>query len=324
MKNYTHLTLEERERMFAYRKMGLKDREIGRRLGRDYRTIAREFERNAPYFQKYIPCKAHRKAQRRLAKQRRQAALKNPFIFVYVRERLRDEWTPEQIAGRLSLEHSNQSIHHETIYRYIYHPKNRREKLYRHLVLHRKKRMKLNGRKPQKEKIKNAISIDFRPKKVNRRKEAGHWESDNLEGKRTDRQVISVTVERQVRQLRIGLVSRTAQAKTNHLNWALSHYPQELRRSITFDNGAENSSHEQISRALGMPTYFCHAYHSWEKGSVENANKRIRRYLPKGMSLDGVTEEELEWIEDRLNNTPMKCLGWLTPNEKMEKILSLS
>lgn len=147
MNKYKHLSLEERERYYALKEQGLSLREIGRRLGRSHTTFVRE-KRNAKYGAAYIPCKAQEKADKRGVKQRTKAPLKEPLIFLYVREHLRKPfyWTPEQISGRLNLDHPEKSITVETIYAYIYARKNRRYKLWEYLTLARKKRMKKGGR----------------------------------------------------------------------------------------------------------------------------------------------------------------------------------
>jgi IS30 family transposase len=320
---YTHLSLAEREELYALRKMGLSFREIGNRLGRHHSTLSREWKRNAPYFQEYFPCRAHLKATNRACKQRSKAPLKNPMIFLYVREKLRKGWSPEIIAGRLSLTHPNYSIHHETIYCYIYRKETRQDRLWEYLPLGRKKRMKKEGRSVRRRsRIPDAISIDKRPKGVEKRKTGGHWETDNMEGKKEEKTVVSVTQERVSRYVMLSrLENGTAEAKTGSVIKRLKEKPEHLQLTLTTDNGSENSYHKEITKELGMSVYFCHPYHSWEKGSVENVIKRIRRYLPKKTTrLSKVSKEEIQMIEESINHMPMKCLGYLTPYEKMEEL----
>ena len=325
MGKFKHLSLEEREKFFAWREQGVSLREIGRRLGRSHTTFVREPKRNAKYGRRYIPCKAHEKAVKRGENQRSQAPLKETLIFLYVREHLRDpyRWTPEEIAGRLPLDHLGKSIGIETIYQYIYSRQGKREKLFGYLPLARKKRMKKGGRRVHREsRIPNAVSIDLRPKAVDERDEVGHWETDDMEGKRSDRSVASVTVERVTLGVLLSkMKDRTSGSKTDVVVERLSTLPQEMKKTITADNGAENSGHQTITEGLLMPVYFCHAYRSWEKPVVENMIGRIRRYIPKGTSLDSISEKKLAAIEYRLNSTPRKRLGFLTPYEKMEEVL---
>lgn len=113
------------------------------------------------------------------------------------------------------------------------------------------------------------------------------------------------------------LTDRSAQAKAEALINRLAGY---VIKTLTADNGAENTNHQEIAKSLELLMYFCHAYHSWEKGTVENTNGRIRRYIPKGVSIDPLSEEFIQTLEDKLNNTPRKCLQYQTPYEMMHKL----
>lgn len=231
--------------------------------------------------------------------------------------------SPEAIAGRLPFVHSGESIDDDTIYEYIYHPRNRRKKLWQYLTLGRKKRMRKEGRKVRrKSKIPNIVSIDRRPKSIAERQHPGHWETDLMEGKKTDRAVVCASVERFTRLVVLTKMSdKKAQSKVNSLVSRLTVYPKKFRKTITMDNGSENAYHQQIKAYTDMNSYFCHPYHSWEKGTVENTIGRLRRYIPKGTSIDEISEEYLKKIEERMNNTPRKCLGFLTPLEMKLHVL---
>jgi transposase, IS30 family len=324
MKEYKQLSLLERERIFGWRKEGLSFRAIGRKLNRPHTTLIREFLRNAKYGQAYIPCIAQEKAEKRSCIQHSQASWKGSEIYLYVRETLRKErWSPETIAGRLPTIHPGLSICHETIYRAIYARENRKDKLWQYLTVKRQKRMKKGGRHINKDsRISEAVSIDKRPKIVDRRKQVGHWETDNVIGKITDKTALSVTVERVLKVTLLSkLTAKTADEKTKRLFERMSRLPGALRRTMTADNGLENSNHKEITSSLDMLMYFCHAYHSWEKGTVENMNGWIRRFIPKGISMDLIDEKTIQAIEWKLNNTPRKCLGFRTPYEKLQKYL---
>ena len=327
MRTFKHLSLEERERFYAWKEQGISYREIGRRLGRTHTTFIREFKRNAKYGQPYIPCRADRKAKKRALKQRYRAPLKEPLIFLYVRTRLRDrKWSPETIAGRLPIDHPGYTINDETIYRYVYGKKQRRMKLWEHLVLHRRKRMKKNGRKVQAYgRLSEAISIKERPSIITARVRPGDWETDNMEGKRSDDTAVSATVDRMTRITRLWKLSdHTAITKAEALLVQMKQEDPLLRGSITCDRGSENSNHKDITTIHHMPVYACDPYHSWEKGTVENTIGRLRRFIPKGRSVDEVSQKKLDRIEETMNNTPRKCLEYLTPNEYLEKILIAS
>jgi len=248
--------------------------------------------------------------------------LKNPKIFLYVRKHLREDgWSPETIAGRLPIDHPELTICHETIYQYIYAKriKSRGMDLEQYLTLKRKRRMRQNGRSVRRHsKIPEAVSIDLRPKAVQQRKQLGHWETDNVIGKTTDKTALSVTVERKTRFTIITkLQDRTAATKTNAL---LNRLQKHVTRTLTTDNGAENTNHKTIATSLGLSMYFCHPYHSWEKGTVENTNGRIRRYISKSVSIDPITDAYIASLEDKFNATPRKCLQYKTPYEMMHKL----
>jgi len=310
--------------MFGYLALGISLRQIAKRLGRHHTTLSRELSRNARYGNAYLPCIADRRAERVALRQRFRAALKNPLVFVWVREKLRLGWSPEIIAGRLTLEHPGESVHLETIYKYIYKRKNRREKLWRYLELGHKTRRAKSGRRVHKQtKIPNAVSIDLRPKEADNRKIPGHWETDNLEGKRTDRKVVSGLSERTTRKVSLSLLpSRKSVNKNRHIVREFDNYPDFLKKSVTCDNGSENAAHVSLTRRTGTAVFFCHPYHSWEKGTVERRFRTVRKMLPKGESLDNISPTRVQEIEDWLNNTPMKVLGYLTPNEAMANILT--
>lgn len=332
MNSYKHLNLEERETLRVGRELRKSFRNIAKELGRSHTSLSREWKRNKMKKGKdegtYIACRADAKAKKRIKDQRTKAPLKCPFIFLYVRQHLRKGWSPEIIAGRLSLVHPEYSIHHETIYRYIYSKSvKNRYKLWQFLRMRRKKRREKKGRQVRKYqgKIPNTISIDLRPEAANQRTEVGHWETDNMEGKKSEKKALSVTVDRKLRYTLLKLmVDQKAESKIEAIIDGLSPLDGSLKKTITYDNGKENSQHEQIRQELNMDGFFCHAYHSWEKGSVENTVGRIRWYLPKKEGLAHVTPELVTWIQDQLNYMPRKCLGFKTPHEVMVEELTKS
>jgi len=324
MRKYRHLNLAEREKFFAFKHAGLSLRAIAHKLGRSHTTLGREIKRNAKYGRPYLPCKAEKISFKRGEKQRRKAPLKSSTVFLYVRKHLREDgWSPEIIAGRLPIDYPGNSVHFETIYRYIYLSRNRKIDYRQFLTLKRKKRMKLFGRKVKRDsKIPKAVSIDLRSKLVLRRKQPGHWETDNMEGVKTDKTVLSVTVERVSRlSLLSKLENHKSQTKIVTLAQRTKNLPGIFRGTLTADNGPENTNHQELTALTGMQIYFCHPYHSWEKGTVENTVGRTRKFFPKGESLDEVTPEQIANVEWKLNNTPRKCLQFLTPYEKMLEIV---
>ena len=323
--------MEERERIFGFLQKGLSLRAVSNLVHRNVGTISRELGRHSKYGKKYLPCHAQREAARIGMRQRRRSALKNPVVFLYVRTKLRNElWSPEIIAGRLPIDHPGESICFETIYRYIYqNPRTKIDRLWQYLELHRRKRMVKNGRKVKEyTKLTEAIPIQNRPEHINNRSEIGHWETDNMEGKRSDKTAISVTIERILRLTKLTkLEGHTASVKTDAVISRLKEereINQNLVRSITFDRGPENSGYKEIGEKLRVEIYACNPYHSWEKGGVENMNKRIRRFIPKGSSVEFITQQYLNILETKLNSTPRKVLNYLTPFEFQRKIVLTS
>ncbi|MEK7553522.1 MAG: IS30 family transposase [Patescibacteria group bacterium] len=324
MGKFKQLTLEEREHLYLWRNLGISFREIGRRLKKDHGGLIKEWQRNSR-FVPYLPACAQLRAQRKSRDQRRRAPLKSIQVWEYVQEHLRAPyfWTPEQIAGRLSLEYPTLCIHHETIYRYIYSKEARLYKLWQYLPNRRKKRMKKGGRTVHhRGKIPGAISIDMRPVIVAKRLRVGDYETDNVIGRQSDTTALSVTIERYTRFSMIDkLPNRTAAAKREAVTKRLLVFPQRIRLTLTQDNGTENTQHQLLGQETGLDVFFAHAYHAWEKGSNENTNGRIRRFIPKRVSIDQISEQKIKEIEHWLNNTPRKCLGYLTPYEKMQQVL---
>lgn len=317
---YTQLKESERVVIEILLEEGKSMRTIAKKLGRNVGTVSREISRNKNQNSgQYVAVKAHIKAIKKLKYQRYKAPLKNPEVFLYVREKLRELWTPEEIAGRLPVDHPEHSIHHETIYRYIYNSKKTRGMhLWQYLKYHRKKRMTKQGRKVQSSKITDVIRIDERDKSILLRTEVGHWETDNMGGKTRDISAFSGTVERKTRYTILDVLeTRKSVTKTESLVTDLSEFPKEFVQTITTDNGSENSDHKNWSSRMDTKVYFCNPYHSWEKGSIENVFTRVRRFIPKGTSIDKVTKQQAKAIQERLNNTPRKCLNYLTPNEAM-------
>ncbi len=329
LKKYKHLSLKEREIIYALREQGKSFRYIAKVLNRNHRTIAREYKRNRYAGKPYIPCKAHEIANKRAINQRTKAPLKSLHTYMHVIDKLRNnKWSPEQISDRLKVFYPKIYISTEAIYLYIY-GKGKKHKLWEYLPNRRKKRKKTK-RGVNKAKFKSpipyAVSIDKRSTRAERRTQVGHIETDNMESGRGYRAALSVESERRTRYtILTKMKDKTAISKEKALTKSIkllksfqkSHKP--IIRSITSDNGRENTKHIEISREHDINWYFCRAYHAWEKGTVERTIKEIRRYIPKGDNIGKYTREQVQYIENQLNNRPMKCLGWRTPAEAMEE-----
>ena len=239
----------------------------------------------------------------------------------FAQDRLLEQWSPEQISGRLKLEIEVESraetdyLVPETIYKFIYNSDfGRQQKLYEYLRRGKKRRTVKYGRKSQKEIIKNRVFIDLRPEEVNLRNTVGHWEGDSIIY--PHKEALNSLVER---KSRYGIVTKLKR-KTAKLtrNTVTARLKDQLCLSLTVDNGTEHTEHQEMTRQLQAPVFFCHPFHSWEKGSNENFNGLIRRYLPRGRSISEVTQEDIDDITWELNNRPRKVLGFRTPTEVLK------
>lgn len=319
-KQYSQLSIDEREMIAVLRAEGKTAREIGRVISRSHSTIVRELERNTPPVYKgyYLAHKAEERARERKCKAGERERLKSPFIRSYVKRKLPSGWSPEQIAGRLKIVKPDLSISHEAIYQYIYTDA---PDLVGCLARrHKKRHSKGHTKKHRKSHIPNRISIDERPRSVDARKEFGHWESDSLVS-RASHAALNVLTERKTRYLKIAKLDRkTAELTRKTINRRLSQYPEGVRLSITYDNGAENVEHDLVNETLGTRSYFCNPYHSWEKGTVENSCGLIRRYIPKKANIAMIADNEIKCIERQLNKRPRKCLNYQTPSEVFGKL----
>lgn len=314
MKKYRQLTLEDRERIAILRAEGRSLRDIAAAIGKSHGTISRELRRNqvSPQGINYLPLQAQKTARNRKRSAGQRARLKNDEIRNYVHAKLKLGWSPEQIAGRLKIDHPDQSISHEAIYQYIY---GCAMSLIKHLPRKHRKRYRKGYKRYVGFRIANRISIDERPAVINEREEFGHWETDSVvcQGRSA---VLNVITERKSRYVQITkLNSKTSQLTRKAICHKLSPYPLLARQSITYDNGSETCEHEQTNARLGSCSYFCHPYHSWEKGTVENTIGLIRRYLPKGWDFGRISPQFISQIESALNNRPRKCLSFRTPKE---------
>ncbi len=224
------------------------------------------------------------------------------------------KWSPERLAGRMKRDNLPFHACAETIYRFIYSPAGKEHSLYEHLFKAKPKRTGKLGRKPRKTPIPNRIPIQLRPEAANNRTEWGHWEGDLVQYQRQHENLLTM----QERKSRLTLIAKnpSKHKKGTHrmIRSRLKLFPQHARKSVTFDNGGEFAEHEKL-HALECKTFFCDPYASWQKGGLEHANGRIRRFLPKHTRLDKISHAEVEQIQKLLNNMPMKCLDYQTSTE---------
>lgn len=316
-KQYDQLTVKEREHISVLKAQGKSLRTIASIIGRHHSTLSRELRRNniisTTKHSLYFPVQAQHKASSRKAVAAKRKRLKDQAIRRYVAKKLRIHWSPEQIAGRISLDLPGLHISHEAIYQYVYEDA---WHLFDYLARKRKRRrMRFNFQKACKPSIPDRTWIDDRPIEIHQRLSPGHWESDSAVST-ANLTSLHVLLERKSRLMKISKIKRnTSRCVSRTILRKLSTLPSALRLSLTYDNGSENRLHKNINRRLKTLSFFCHPYHSWEKGSVENSIGLIRRFLPKKTDFAKLSKAKIQKIENMINNRPRKCLSYRTPTE---------
>lgn len=333
MAQYQQLTIEEREKIQSGLWEGKSLRDIALVLGRDPSTISRELNRNIKGEQRrYAPRMAQERACERIRKRGQRPRLKNQVIRDYVVQKLKEEdYSPEQIAGTLPIEHGGLSISPEAIYQFIYAQYRRSgwgHCIGEDLRMYLKRQHKI--RKPKfvrfsesRGPVRNRVFIDERPREVDTRNVPGHWEGDSMVSRRS-LVGLNTLVERATGLVFISKIrNTTAEETTRVVTRRLKYLPSRLRKTLTVDNGHENAGHEDITKEIETRIFFAHPYHSWERGTNENTNGLIRWYLPKGTDFATVSEERIREIEYRLNTRPRKRLGWETPLQVFNRSVAL-
>jgi IS30 family transposase len=317
---YDHLTLGERKLIFQLREAKMSVPRIAERLCRHRSTIHREIRRNwhddGPWLRGYFPQAAQSRTDRRRIRQRKLHL--NPDLARHVIAQLQQAWSPEQIAGRLRRESGGeQRISHETIYQFVYGDVGRQQNLYQLLPCQRRRRRKRYARKPRGVTIPPENTFSERPDEIAERSSFGHWEGDLVMFRRAhgQRSVLSL-VERQTRfaVLRVQ-PSRHSKPIMNSLTEDLGGLPPAARRTVTFDRGTEFAAYPALKTSLGMDAYFCAPQAPWQKGTVENTNGRLRRFLPLDADISDRSTADLRALAAKMNATPRKCLGFMTPAE---------
>ena len=313
---YDHLTLEERCAIARLHEDGQSLRQIAAALDRSPSTISRELKRNRGTKIGYKPVYAQEQARARRwtgSKLERDDELRKLVLGC-----LQNGWSPEQVAGRLRQQKAATTISHESIYRFIYAQIRRTQDFAWRLYLPRAKFKRgyrgCKGGSPVQH-IKDRVPISKRPLYINARRQPGHWETDYVLFSRYGQSVL-VAQERSSRFVLLAQPpSRKAAPTAAQLyNWLVP-LPPQLRRTLTQDNGTEFADHHTLRDALGINTFFCNPHSPWQKGGIENANGRIRRFLPRKADLRHYSPRQIEAIARRCNATPRKCLGFKTPAE---------
>jgi IS30 family transposase len=314
MMTYHQITSAERYTVGLLRHRGLAPAAIARVLGRHRSTITREVRRNGtPRDGCYRPQLAEWYARGRRAHAQRNRRF-TAADWDRIQALLREDWSPEQIAGRLRTDHEL-AISHETIYRYVWVDKRAGGTLYRHLRGARKQRRKRYGRYDSRGRLAGKRPITARPAVVEARTEIGHWEADTILGAGQAGPCVLSMVERKTGYVVIGQLRQRTTAEVNQRATPLIQAQAQPVRTITVDNGTEFHGYAAIEQATAAQFYFATPHHAWERGTNENTNGLIRQYLPKRRSMATLTQQDCDRIAAQLNRWPRKRLGYRTPEE---------
>lgn len=322
---YKQLSIEEREKLQVMLWQKQSVRAMAKELGRSPSSISREINKNrrSDGRRLYIPRTAHERAMANRSIRGERKMVRNSRLRDYVIQHLKLGWSPEQIAAKAE-KITGTKISHEAIYQYIYaqihrngygHLRPGSEDLRPYLARRKKRRMKKGFRASYRIEKGPLPSIDARPQEAEERKSIGHWEDDLIVSK-ASKLALKTVNERTSGLVLIEKVSDKTIAESNRaVIKRLEVIPSEYRKTLTRDRGSENLGHIEIEKELGIRCYFAHAYHSWERGSNENLNGLIRRFLPKGTDFRTVSNQQIKHIEYLINSRPRKRLGWKTPYE---------
>ena len=308
---FSHLTQNQRSQLAALRATKISLIKIAKILQVHTTTISRELARYTNAQGVYDPIAAHQQAQRK------KSVSSGPYKLVgelknRVISHLQEQWSPEQIAGRLRLEGIIMS--HEAIYQFIWADKKTGGLLYKNLRHSGKTDKKRSGKNAGRGLIPGRIDISQRPQEVELKSRCGDWEGDTIVGSRHQGALLTLVD----RHSKLTKMAHLSEKKAEPVLHHTCHLMQDLGvpvLSITFDNGKEFAAHQSISALLSTTCYFARPYHSWERGLNEHTNGLIRQYLPKKSSLKEISLAQIKFIEDRLNNRPRKALNYKTPNE---------
>lgn len=321
-KGYHHLTYDQRCQIQTLKERGDSIKKIAKILKVHRSSVYREIFRNSQD-SNYKYQQANKKASdRRKAASSKKTKMTTELIRI-IEKKLKFQWSPEQISGRLKRLYGSKAVSHEVIYSYVWENKQRGGELYKNLRHNGKKYNKRGSKKAGRGFIPNRVDIDKRPSIVEEKSRIGDWEIDTIIGKNHKGAIVSM-VDRHSKLTMLAKVSRkTANDVEKALTSRLSPV-QDYVYTITSDNGKEFANHIAISKELKAEFYFAHPYHSWERGLNEHTNGLVRQYIPKSTYFDVIPKDKIQEIEDLLNNRPRKVLQFLTPIEVFKSSLNKS
>ena len=323
-----YLSRDERYEIARLTEAGWSMRRIAAQLGRSPSTISRELHRNlSPRSGTYVPEVAHSRAWQRQRRPKPRRLAEHLRLRLACQEGLNRRWSPEQIAGRLIVEHPDDEsmrISHEAIYQAIYvRPVGELKPLLTGQLRQGRVLRKRRGRQETRGRIPGMVSIAQRPEEVEGRQVPGHHEGDLILGSLTSRSAIATIVERTSGYLTLAALpqGRGAVAVADAVSTVMADYPPCFRRSLTWDQGREMARHAVVSQRAGLDVYFADPHSPWQRGSNENVNGLLREYFPKGADLSALTQPDVEAVAQELNDRPRKRLGFRTPAEVFADIV---
>ena len=310
--SYRRLTLKNRYQIEAYLSSGLSIRTISKKLGVCASSISRELKKTEK--DNYLAESAQQITTQRNTRRFKKRYKIKGSLENYVRAKLLQDWSPEQIVGRLKLEDPTQRISHQSIYRFIAREKKIHGSLWKHLRILRKQRKDRTkvGWKPCPEPLKERQFIQDRPKIVETRQRLGDLERDSLLGKANGSLLLTI-VDRKSRLLRLQWLPQKSSRLIHKAT--IQALKKTKTHTITNDNGTEFARHQQTAKELNISIYFSRAFRSWERGTNENLNGLIRQYFPRRKDIGRPSSKHLRSIETKINSRPRKCLGYKTPIE---------
>lgn len=328
---YQRLTLGEREEISRMLASEVRLRAIGRSLGRNVSTISREIHKANDDRFSYRAVRAHRQSGKNANKRRvgKRRIIINFKLSRVVQAKIKLYWSPEQIAKWLRQEYVEKSMHvsAETIYSYLYILP--RGALKQELIKGLRQSHKRRYRKDRKIRkgmgsmsLQDMISIEERPSEVANRSVPGHWEGDLIIGGQKEQSALGTLVERTTRTtLLVPLKGKSASVVRKAFALEMRKLPQQMRLSITYDQGREMAEHKLFTKKTQIKVYFAHPQSPWERGTNENTNGLIRQFFPKGTNFKNVSRREIKRVQHLLNGRPRKVLGFKTPYEAMQQLL---
>lgn len=309
--SYNQLTSNERYQIYVLMKAEHSQKSIADVLGRSASTISRELQRNRG-LRGYRPKQAQEFSDKRRCEAHKAIKVTDSVRHM-IEQLIRQDLSPQQVSSYLE-KHAGVSLHHETIYQIILADKANGGDLYKHLRVASKPYRKRYGHYDRRGKLRNRVSIDDRPTIVESRSRVGDWEGDTVIGKGRQGALLTMVERKTLYTVIARLPGKNANSLADAAIESMAQYRDRVK-TITLDNGLEFAEHEAIAAGLKADIYFAHPYASWERGTNENTNGLIRQYFPKGTDFNTVTDEQIQFVMDRLNSRPRATRGGKSPNE---------